>query len=81
MSKSLKNFITIKTLVQHVSPRVIKLFFFMHKYDVILDYDPTTSLQEAETKDKRFKNFFGSLKAFIRDSPISKPQKQDEVDV
>ena len=45
MSKSLKNFITIKALIEKVSPRVIKLFFAMHRYDVILDYDPTTSLQ------------------------------------
>lgn len=40
MSRSLKNFITIKTLVKEVQPRVIKLFFFMHRYDVELDYDP-----------------------------------------
>lgn len=40
MSKSLKNFITIKELLKHVNARVIKLFFFMHKYDVVLDYDP-----------------------------------------
>jgi|LakMenEpi03Aug12_release.lakeMendotaPanAssembly.Ray.scaffolds.fasta_scaffold55530_2 cysteinyl-tRNA synthetase len=45
MSKSLKNFITIKTLIQKIPPRVIKLFFAMHRYDVILDYDPSTSLQ------------------------------------
>lgn len=49
----------------------------MHRYDVVLDYDPTTSLQEAETKDKRYKNFFGALKTLIRDSSISKPQKID----
>ena len=47
MSKSLKNFITIKELLKHVNARVIKLFFFMHKYDAVLDYDPETSLQEA----------------------------------
>jgi cysteinyl-tRNA synthetase len=40
MSKSLKNFITIKTLIQNISPRIIRLFFAMHKYDAILDYDP-----------------------------------------
>jgi cysteinyl-tRNA synthetase len=45
MSKSLKNFITIKTLTQIVQPRVIRLFFVMHRYDAILDYDPDTSLK------------------------------------
>lgn len=44
MSKSLKNFITIKNLTQQIHPRVIKLFFVMHRYDVVLDYDPENSL-------------------------------------
>lgn len=80
MSKSLKNFITIKALIKQVPPRVLKLFFAMHKYDVVLDYDPETSLTEAWAKDKRYKNFLGSLKTTIRDSSISKPQKLDNVD-
>jgi len=45
MSKSLKNFITIKTLVKEINPRIIKLFFAMHRYDVLLDYDPENSLK------------------------------------
>lgn len=45
MSKSLKNFITIKELVKNVSPRIIRLFFVMHKYDSLLDYSPKKSLQ------------------------------------
>ena len=64
MSKSLKNFITIKELLKMVAPRVIKLF--LHRYDVILNYDPATSLQEAAEKDKRYKNFFGTLTAALR---------------
>jgi cysteinyl-tRNA synthetase len=47
MSKSLKNFITIKDLIKIVPARVIKLYFFLHRYDVILNYDPETSLKEA----------------------------------
>lgn len=45
MSKSLKNFITIKELLKIVPARIIKLFFFIHRYDVILNYDPETSLK------------------------------------
>jgi len=45
MSKSLKNFISIKELVKIVSPRIIKLYFFLHRYDVVLNYDPETSLK------------------------------------
>ena len=47
----------------------------MHKYDVELDYDPKKSLQEAEHKDKRYKDFFSNLKARIREEKVSNPQK------
>ena len=47
----------------------------MHKYDVVLDYDPEKSLQEAENKDKRYKDFFSNLKARIREEKVSNPQK------
>jgi cysteinyl-tRNA synthetase len=40
MSKSLKNFITIKEMLKHSSARVIKLYFFLHRYDMLLNYDP-----------------------------------------
>ena len=47
MSKSLKNFISIKQLIKMESPRSVKLFFFMHRYDVVLNFDPDTSLTET----------------------------------
>lgn len=75
MSKSLKNFITIKELLKKVSARTIKLYFFLHRYNVILNYDPNTSLQEAAEKDKRYKNFIGTLGAALRGESISPPQK------
>ena len=53
----------------------------MHRYDVPLDYDPGKSLQEAEKKDKRYKDFFGTLKATIRDMPIGTAQKMSPNDV
>lgn len=80
MSKSLKNFITIKELLHTVSARTIKLYFFLHRYNVILNYDPFTSLQEASEKDKRYKNFFGTLNAAIREESISPPQKYNGED-
>ena len=57
------------------------MYFFLHRYDVVLNYDPQTSLQESEVKDKRYKNFFGSLKAAIRESTINVPQKLSAVDI
>jgi cysteinyl-tRNA synthetase len=81
MSKSLKNFITIKEMLKHCSARVIKLYFFLHRYDVILNYDPETSLKESTQKDTRYKNFFSTLKAAIRDTKISAPQKPTPEDL
>ena len=81
MSKSLKNFITIKQILEISSPRILKLYFFLHRYDVVLNYDPENSLQEAEGKDKRYKNFFGSLSAAIRESSIEPNQKMTAEDI
>jgi hypothetical protein len=53
--------------MKDVSARIIQLYFYIHRYDVILNYDPETSLKEATQKDTRYKNFFNSLKATIRD--------------
>lgn len=80
MSKSLKNFITIKELLKVVSARVLKLYFFIHKYDVLLDFDPKKSFDESKAKDKKYKNFFGTLRAMIREIKISDKQKNNEND-
>lgn len=65
-----------------MSARVIKLYFFLHKYDVVLNYDPEAgSLHEAEGKDKKIKNFFGNLNAVLRESSISPPQKLLQEDI
>lgn len=68
-------------MLKTVPPRVIKLYFFLHRYDVVLNYDPETSLKEAEEKDKRYKNFFASLKVVIRTITINSPQKLDTQDI
>jgi cysteinyl-tRNA synthetase len=53
----------------------------MHKYDVELDYDPENAFQETEVKEKKYKSFFGTLKAMIRDKKVSDPQKIDQTDL
>lgn len=53
-------------MLRNVSARVIQLYFYLHRYDVVLNYDPETSLKESLQKDTRYKNFFNSLKAAIR---------------
>lgn len=68
-------------MLKQCSARVIKLYFFIHRYDVILNYDPETSLNESTNKDTRYKNFFNSLKASIRDQKLSAPQKPTPEDL
>ena len=68
-------------MLKNCSARVIKLYFFLHRYDVILNYDPETSLKESNQKDTRYKNFFGTLKAAIRNLKISAPQKPTAEDI
>jgi len=42
MSKSLKNFITIKEVLQNHTSRQIRLCFILHKYNATMDYDDAT---------------------------------------
>lgn len=65
-------------MLKNCTARVIKLYFFLHRYDVILNYDPETSLKESTQKDTRYKNFFNTLKTSIRNTPLSTPQKPTE---
>jgi cysteinyl-tRNA synthetase len=81
MSRSLKNFITIQELLHTVSPKTIKLYFFLHRYNVTLDYNPATSLREASERDTKYKHFFGSLNAAIREASIGSPQKYNGEDI
>lgn len=89
MSKSLKNFITIKSMTKRYSARQIRLLFATRRYDTVMDYHPTAeelgvpqsevqgagSMAAIALLDKRFQEFFISVKSALRDNPITKPQK------
>ena len=53
----------------------------MHRFDVVLNYDPETSLNEVGEKDKRLKNFFGSLRAAIRETKRGESERFTETDL
>ena len=80
MSKSLKNFITIKEILQVTTPRVIRLFFAMHQYHKVLSYNPESSLTESTQKDKTFKDFFSLLRSLTRSIKVEVSQKWDSSD-
>lgn len=74
MSKSLKNFITIKHLVTQFNQRVLRLLFMKQTYDATMDYNDD-SIKEAQIKDKRYAEFFLTMNAILLQSEINVPQK------
>lgn len=62
MSKSLKNFMTVKEILELVNARVVRLFFALHRYDSLLNFSEDVSLDEAKDKDRKFKELFLKLR-------------------
>ena len=81
MSKSLKNFIKIKDFTKEYTPRQMRFLFLLQRWQVIMNFDPNTSMEEAIAKDKQFAEFFRNAKANVRNFDIAKhPQKWNEKD-
>ncbi|KAF8771005.1 cysteine--tRNA ligase, cytoplasmic-like [Argiope bruennichi] len=68
MSKSLKNFITIKTALEQNTSRQIRLAFLLHSWKDTLDYSPQT-LEIALHYEKLISEFILNVKDAIRDLP------------
>ncbi len=66
MSKSLKNFKTIRDALQVYTPRQFRVCYLLHKYNAPMDYSEGT-LAEAVNVDKMFSEFFLNVKAKLRD--------------
>ena len=75
MSKSLKNFITIKDILSKYTAQTVRLFVLMHKYDSPLEYFPNKSFDEVTSRANKQKEFFLNIKAALRTNPMSAPQK------
>eukprot|EP01006_Ploeotia_vitrea_P008701 TRINITY_DN20830_c0_g1_i1.p1 TRINITY_DN20830_c0_g1~~TRINITY_DN20830_c0_g1_i1.p1 ORF type:complete len:790 (-),score=145.35 TRINITY_DN20830_c0_g1_i1:1386-3677(-) len=66
MSKSLKNFITIKQALEHHSARQIRIMFLLQQWDKPMNYSDQ-AVDEAKAKEDSFKNLFGAVKAILRE--------------
>lgn len=73
MSKSLKNFITIKQALEMHTARQMRFCFLMHKYNVPMDYGDGTMAQ-AVSVEKIFNDFFLNVKAILRRLGSAGPQ-------
>jgi cysteinyl-tRNA synthetase len=67
MSKSLKNFITIRQALETHSPRQIRILFLLHKYNEGMDYGDNT-MSNALVLEKTFIEFFHLVKGTLRSS-------------
>jgi cysteinyl-tRNA synthetase len=73
MSKSLKNFITIRQALEEHTPRQLRLMFLMQPWDKPMNYSDQT-VDDAKAKEKYFKNFFGAVKSVLRNDFVVERQ-------
>ena len=66
MSKSLKNFSTIKDILKVYTSRQIRFLFLMAKWNGEMQFDPEASFQEVIKKEDQFDQFFHNVKALVR---------------
>ncbi|XP_071809472.1 cysteine--tRNA ligase, cytoplasmic-like [Asterias amurensis] len=70
MSKSLKNFVTIKDALKQYTSRQIRLVFLLHSWKDTLDYSKDT-MEIALQYEKTVSEFFLNVKAVLRSTPSS----------
>eukprot|EP00917_Polyrhabdina_sp_WS-2016_P000417 GHVP01000927.1.p1 GENE.GHVP01000927.1~~GHVP01000927.1.p1 ORF type:complete len:631 (-),score=133.81 GHVP01000927.1:249-2141(-) len=79
MSKSLKNFVTVKEVLSAFHPRVLRILVLLNRWDQPMNYAPDGSTMiEAEETDKKFSNFFATVRSKLRSISLKGPQKLSE---
>ncbi len=68
MSKSLKNFITIKDILKQYRPEVLRLFMVSSHYRTPVDYNPK-NLEYAKASLERLEIFLDNLAFYKKDAP------------
>jgi cysteinyl-tRNA synthetase len=82
MSKSLKNFITIKHILTEYNARQVRFLFLLHNWDALMNYTTEKSMPEAVEKERQFSEFFKTVKAVLRQVDVkSTVQKWNSKDV
>ncbi|EER10473.1 cysteinyl-tRNA synthetase, putative, partial [Perkinsus marinus ATCC 50983] len=78
MSKSLKNFITIRQALQSYTARQLRIMFLLQQWDKPINFSDQT-IAEAKDKETRFNSFFNRVKELLRTRPpYSIRQKWEE---
>ncbi|CAK9205088.1 unnamed protein product [Sphagnum troendelagicum] len=74
MSKSLKNFITIKEALQKYTSRQLRMLFVIHAWDKPINFSEA-AVNEALGKEKQFKNFFSNVQVETRQAALEDDQR------
>jgi len=72
MSKSLKNFVTIRQALANHSARQLRILFLMQSWDDSMHFSDST-VEDARSKEKTFKSFFHQVKALARKDYLAEP--------
>ncbi|KAL7719208.1 cysteine--tRNA ligase [Entamoeba marina] len=79
MSKSLKNFVTIKQALEKYSAKQLRILFLMQSWDSIINYSDS-ALEEAINKEKTISEFLSSMRsalnAPLKGSPLNVADKE-----
>jgi cysteinyl-tRNA synthetase len=70
MSKSLKNFITIRQALEHNTARQLRIMFLLQAWDQPMNYSDQT-IDDARSKEATFKSFFREVEALVRDDYLA----------
>ncbi|KAL7535807.1 hypothetical protein ACHAWF_005277 [Thalassiosira exigua] len=65
MSKSLKNFVTIRQALAHNTARQLRIMFLLQAWDQSMNYSDQT-IDDARSKEATFKSFFREVEALVR---------------
>ncbi|KNC54794.1 cysteinyl-tRNA synthetase [Thecamonas trahens ATCC 50062] len=80
MSKSLKNFQTIREALESYSARQIRLLFLLHSWEGGLDYS-NNSMQHAKDMEKKLREFFLNVSTLVREETPARSQKWGDAEV
>jgi cysteinyl-tRNA synthetase len=69
MSKSLKNFISIKEALEKTTASQLRIMFLLHPWDSVLDYS-SGSMTEAKSVESLFLNLLSTIKALVYESKL-----------
>eukprot|EP00658_Telonema_sp_P-2_P015885 TRINITY_DN16136_c0_g1_i9.p1 TRINITY_DN16136_c0_g1~~TRINITY_DN16136_c0_g1_i9.p1 ORF type:complete len:766 (+),score=243.74 TRINITY_DN16136_c0_g1_i9:62-2359(+) len=79
MSKSLKNFTTIRSTLNVFSARQLRIMFVSQKWNSTMMYDEET-MEVARGRERKLRSYFGNIRAAIREQGYKGYQRWDDTD-